>query len=810
MTTRSSPAQATQVLTRSQPQPLPFPTPRMTTGPKQPPVAANAVAVDLSAGDIVFAPPLTRSRRLQRKDLNHQPPGKARLKKPPPPPFAPGTQNGNHKEVIDLVGDDDSSVEEQNEVVFLSPSTNKTLSPKDAPRKRQRNTTVAAAAAAAPIENVLPNLVAAQTALNKLSGLVGGNNNNTTTLEVEVAVLRVREVIPTASRQEVIRLAHRYQNNVEAILNELFAVASGEVTTATSRTAHNDDDEVNSVHLIVQQDAKVAAKQTVVDVPMAVEGDLTAGVTTLHRERKVWSYDFMAVASSSSNTDEEDSENDKSNEHKKSAQNDTFRLTEEYMMQAQKQLFCDFPFLSKDGAKSIMRNTDAHSGRRHYAIAHHVILQAIQTAKEDNSVSSPKGRKKQKVQVDKKKDDDIDPLVSQYRLVQRALAGFALNAKQKENLATLGTSDVRVFVKNPRKPASRSSISNDDNSNLDSKPSATAPAVTNDILLEEMEYVQQKLQDWLNMARNHIQRKRNQERAQQTNTGVECMCCFDSFLIEDMCACRDEGHLFCVDCLKGYADTQIFGSGNLGAVDKDTKRPAMDLLCFHADCKSVFSRDILEKALPRQTMEKYDQLQFQIAVQAASLTNLVTCPKCDFQVQVDSDPKSHPKFTCPMDDCKFESCRLCRLPWHDKNVSCDEARQKAHAQTGRHGVEEAMSMAKIRSCPTCHKAFLKETGCNKIQCTSCQTLSCYVCRQVISKEVSYNHFCQTPHCTHKTCGKCRLWTKDDEKQDETAVRQAGLEAAAAMDQSETVVDQLLLVNNRAQQRNKSAQRRRRR
>jgi TRIAD3 protein (E3 ubiquitin-protein ligase RNF216) len=116
-----------------------------------------------------------------------------------------------------------------------------------------------------------------------------------------------------------------------------------------------------------------------------------------------------------------------------------------------------------------------------------------------------------------------------------------------------------------------------------------------------------------------------------------------------------EGHLVCVDCLLRFANTQIYGSGNLGVANKDTKLPAMDLKCFYSDCNLPFSREILIKALPRRTLEKYDEMQFQIAVQATELDNLVTCPKCSFQAELAN--ANQKVFACPMEDCRFESCR---------------------------------------------------------------------------------------------------------------------------------------------------------
>ena len=125
-------------------------------------------------------------------------------------------------------------------------------------------------------------------------------------------------------------------------------------------------------------------------------------------------------------------------------------------------------------------------------------------------------------------------------------------------------------------------------------------------------YVTFKLDAWQKDAKVHYDRQKNKEASQREGTGVECSCCFDKCAIGDMVSCRDEGHLFCCDCLQAFAENQIFGAGNLG-IDPETKKPALELMCFHGDgCRSGFGRACLEKALPIKTIEKYDSIQFQI------------------------------------------------------------------------------------------------------------------------------------------------------------------------------------------------------
>jgi hypothetical protein len=100
---------------------------------------------------------------------------------------------------------------------------------------------------------------------------------------------------------------------------------------------------------------------------------------------------------------------------------------------------------------------------------------------------------------------------------------------------------------------------------------------------------------------------------------MECSCCFGDVAIEEMVACRDEGHLFCVDCIQRYAESQIFSSGNLGT-DKKTGKPALELMCCHGDgCQSAFQEAHLQKALPFKTLEKYNELQFQAAIEQAGM-----------------------------------------------------------------------------------------------------------------------------------------------------------------------------------------------
>ena len=157
-------------------------------------------------------------------------------------------------------------------------------------------------------------------------------------------------------------------------------------------------------------------------------------------------------------------------------------------------------------------------------------------------------------------------------------------------------------------------------------------------------------------------------------------------------------------------------------------------------------------------------------------------------------------FRCPIEDCQTESCRNCGKDPHIP-LKCHEVEKEKREDAGRLKVEEAISAAKIRTCPKCSKSFIKQVsfffselvpsvacaplsllsfeqdGCNKMSCP-CGAKICYICREILQAPNPYKHFCQTPHCNHKSCNKCTLYSNDEED-DQRAMREAGISAAAA-------------------------------
>jgi len=98
----------------------------------------------------------------------------------------------------------------------------------------------------------------------------------------------------------------------------------------------------------------------------------------------------------------------------------------------------------------------------------------------------------------------------------------------------------------------------------------------------------------------------------------------------------------------------------------------------------------------------------------------------------------------------------------------------------QNAMKEALTNVKVRSCPKCNQAFVKnDDGCNKMKCPVCKTTSCYLCRKEVSPD-GYDHFVnRAPVNGLDPNGKCPLWTDNsvDQLRDQDEMRQVIFELA---------------------------------
>lgn len=224
---------------------------------------------------------------------------------------------------------------------------------------------------------------------------------------------------------------------------------------------------------------------------------------------------------------------------------------------------------------------------------------------------------------------------------------------------------------------------------------------------------------------------------------VKCECCDDNFEIDEMISCTN-AHIFCKSCFIKYVETIVFSNG----------KHEIPCMCSTEECDGIYQESLLYNVLPSKLYETLEVNRINSSSIKSIIPGLVTCRKCMTSYIVEDEIFLY------CSECNIKTCRYCNDEDHE-NMSCQEFKEKKDedlkSDSIRLKVEESITDALLRKCPTCSKAIIKEDGCNKIRC-SCKTLFCYICNLQVN---SYDHFCG---CSNKVgCKRCHLFDDPDAK-----------------------------------------------
>lgn len=254
----------------------------------------------------------------------------------------------------------------------------------------------------------------------------------------------------------------------------------------------------------------------------------------------------------------------------------------------------------------------------------------------------------------------------------------------------------------------------------------------------------------------------NLQRAIAAGETAECSACFDDLPMNRQIHCNGESaHFTCFDCAETYIKTEVGDS-------------RCRVEC-PSGCGSGFSHGQLHLLGDKKLLDKLAQIQQEQDIRDAGLEDLEDCPFCDFKAIMPPIEEDF-EFRCANPECEKISCRRCKAISHIP-LSCEQ-HAKENKLSSRHQVEEAMTAALVRSCNKCKKQFIKESGCNKMHCTSCNSLQCYVCSATVK---DYNHFDQGGYLGRNVKGsqgkKCPLYDNVEERH-EREVKEAEVKARA--------------------------------
>ncbi|GLJ06301.1 hypothetical protein SUGI_0035800 [Cryptomeria japonica] len=190
---------------------------------------------------------------------------------------------------------------------------------------------------------------------------------------------------------------------------------------------------------------------------------------------------------------------------------------------------------------------------------------------------------------------------------------------------------------------------------------------------------------------------------------MECSRCLEGVPFHNMAQCAD-GHLFCSECLEKHVEEYISGCFET----------CTSLCCLDTNgCKESFPLSEIQRSLPSDLVERYEQRQAETDIELANLENLVYCPFCNIPYQGNKDALI---LLCP---CSKE-------PFDDEGRN-SEGPIEVEARCSS---KEMLSVAEDMECCCCYEYLLFP---NVVQCAEGH-LFCFQCLRKHVEEYTFGGF----------------------------------------------------------------------
>ncbi|XP_014743685.1 PREDICTED: E3 ubiquitin-protein ligase RNF19B-like isoform X2 [Sturnus vulgaris] len=166
--------------------------------------------------------------------------------------------------------------------------------------------------------------------------------------------------------------------------------------------------------------------------------------------------------------------------------------------------------------------------------------------------------------------------------------------------------------------------------------------------------------------------------------------------------------------------------------------------CPH--CPAALQPSDVHRLLPEPALrDKYEEFLLRRLLVADPGTRWCPAPDCSYAVFAHGCAEC-PRLTCGREGCGTEFCYHCRQPWHPDGP-CEPAPGLA-TPTAQLAQPEELAHAEaedIKVCPRCSAFIMKinDGSCNRMNCTVCGCLFCWLCL----REISDVHFLSPSGCT---------------------------------------------------------------
>ncbi|XP_077638641.1 E3 ubiquitin-protein ligase RNF19B isoform X1 [Lonchura striata] len=202
--------------------------------------------------------------------------------------------------------------------------------------------------------------------------------------------------------------------------------------------------------------------------------------------------------------------------------------------------------------------------------------------------------------------------------------------------------------------------------------------------------------------------------------------------------------------------------------------------CPH--CPAALQPSDVHRLLPEPALrDKYEEFLLRRLLVADPGTRWCPAPDCSYAVFAHGCAEC-PRLTCGREGCGTEFCYHCRQPWHPDGP-CAPTPSLA-TPTAQLAQPEELAHAEaedIKVCPRCSAFIMKinDGSCNRMNCTVCGCLFCWLCLQEISDVHFLRSLGSAPLCPHSPSG-CTFWGKRPWSRTRRILWQLGMVLGAPM------------------------------
>lgn len=221
-------------------------------------------------------------------------------------------------------------------------------------------------------------------------------------------------------------------------------------------------------------------------------------------------------------------------------------------------------------------------------------------------------------------------------------------------------------------------------------------------------------------------------------------------------------HVFCRQCLEEYFNSRI-SDGNVTRI-----------MCPKIDCPMEIDYDEIKKLCNEKQFQKYEQLLLKRTIDL--MEDTVQCARKYCGYPVIRENLNDNLATCAQ--CEYSFCVFCRKVYHgvspcemtsqDKEKLIATYQQASKSEKKmlqlRHGkrqielvVEQSLTNNYLKEnskiCPNCLTFTTRVDGCNKMTCSYCKKIFCWLCGKLINEKNSYEHFSKKKNGSTSCAGR---------------------------------------------------------